>query len=104
MPRQSEAQAPKQDRAQQDQTDQQTGGRRYKIRQVTDYQVSWTAAGDGEEGRFTMQLILDKGVEEHILEVDSDDLDVMLTLLKGSDHVMWDSERQVMMFENLKVD
>ncbi len=74
----------------------------YVIRQVTDYQVSWAQEEDGEEGVFTVQLILDKGVEERILAVDSDDLDVLLTLFKESGHVMHDSERGLLIFENLK--
>jgi len=78
--------------------------RRYKVRQVTDYQASWVEQGRGEPGRFTLQLILDKGVQEYILDVDADDLDVMLALLKRSDHVMFDLERKVLMFENIDVD
>ena len=78
--------------------------RRYKVRQVTDYQASWVEQGRGEPDRFTLQLILDKGVQEYILDVDADDLDVMLALLKPSDHVMFDLERKVLMFENIDVD
>ena len=86
-----------------DQQEQQTE-RRYKVRQVTDYQASWTERERGAPGRFTLQLILDKGVEEYILDVDADDLDVLLSLLKRADHAMFDLERKVLMFENLDVD
>lgn len=86
-----------------DQQEQQTE-RRYKVRQVTDYQASWTEQERGQPGRFTLQLILDKGVEEYILDVDADDLDVLLSLLKRADHAMFDLERKVLMFENLDVD
>lgn len=78
--------------------------RRYKIRQVTDYQASWTELGRGEPGRFTLQLILDSGVEEYILEVSAEDVDVLLSLFKRADHAMFDMERKVLMFENLDVD
>jgi hypothetical protein len=78
--------------------------RRYKVRQVTDYQASWTERGRGEPGRFTLQLILDKGVEEYILEVSAEDLDVLLTLLKRCDHAMFDLERKVLMFESLDAE
>lgn len=84
--------------------EQQEISSRYKVRQVTDYQVSWTQKERGEEGVFTMQLILDKGVEEHILVVDSDDLDVMLSLFKQSKHVMFDLERKVLMFDSFEAD
>ena len=50
-----------------------------------------------------MQLILDNGVEEYILEPDADDLDVMTKLFARSDHTTFDLERQVLMFSNLDV-
>jgi hypothetical protein len=76
--------------------------RNYTVRQVTDYQVSWTQEEQGEEGVFTVQLILDRGVQEEVLMVDTDDLDVMLTLFKRSGHVMFDTDRRVLIFENMK--
>jgi hypothetical protein len=77
---------------------------RYSVRQVTDYQASWREGKRGEPGVFTLQLILDKGVAEYVLDVDADDLDVMLALLKRADHAMFDLDRKVLMFENLDVD
>ena len=88
----------------------QTGGggetpqRRYQVRQVTDYQASWVERERGEEGRFTVQLILDNGVEEYVLDVDSDDMEPMLTLLARSTHTTFDLERRVLMFSNLSAD
>ena len=41
--------------------------RGYKVRQVTNIQASWTEQERGKPGRFTIQLILDNGVEEYIL-------------------------------------
>ena len=85
-------------------TDQDEQGmeRRYKIRQVTNIQASWTERERGEEGRFTLQLILDNGVEEYILEPDSDDMEPLLRLLARSKHTTFDLERKVLMFSNLK--
>lgn len=77
--------------------------RRYKVRQVTNIQASWTERERGEEGTFTLQLILDNGVEEYILAVDSDDLEPMLTLFQKSGHVTFDLDRKVLMFSNLTV-
>jgi hypothetical protein len=76
--------------------------RRIKIRQVTDIQASWTEQGRGEEGKFTVQLILDNGVEEYILQPDADDLDPLLKLFRLSDHTTFDLERKVLMFSNVK--
>ncbi len=76
--------------------------RRYQVREVTQYQASWVEQGRGEDGRFTLQLILDNGVEEYILEPTEDDIDVLLKLLGMSKHTMFDLERKVLMFSNLK--
>ena len=75
-----------------------------KVRQVTSIQASWTERERGEEGLFTVQLILDNGAEEYVLAVDSDDLEPMLRLFKASDHATFDLERKVLMFGTLKVD
>ncbi len=77
---------------------------RYKVRQVTDIQASWTETQRGGPGKFTLQLILDNGVEEYILEPDADDLDVMTKLFAASDHTTFDLERKILMFSNLDVD
>ena len=74
---------------------------RYKVRQVTDYQASWVEKERGEEGQFTIQLILDNGVEEYVLDVDSDDMEPLLTLLARSGHTTFDLERRVLMFANM---
>jgi hypothetical protein len=75
--------------------------RRIQVRQVTSYQASWTERGRGESGVFTLQLILDNGADEHVLEVDDDDMDVLLKLLKRSEHTTYDLERRVLMFSNI---
>jgi hypothetical protein len=75
--------------------------RRYKVRQVTEYQASWVEQERGEEGKFTIQLILDSGVEEYVLDVDSDDMEPLLRLLARSKHTTFDLERKILMFSNL---
>ena len=75
--------------------------RRIQVRQVTAYQASWTERGRGESGVFTLQLILDHGADEHILEVDEDDMDVLLKLLKRSEHTTYDLERGLLMFAKI---
>ena len=87
-----------------DQNEQQSDAlqRRYQVRQVTDIQASWTETERGEGGKFTLQLILDSGVEEYILEPDADDLEPMLKLFAVSSHTTFDLERKVLMFSNLK--
>jgi hypothetical protein len=77
---------------------------RYSVRQVTDIQASWVEQERGQQGRFTLQLILDNGVEEYILEPDADDLDVLVKLFARSKHTTFDLERKVLMFSNLSVE
>jgi hypothetical protein len=81
----------------------QQARRRYKVRQVTNIQASWKEEARGEEGRFTLQLILDNGVEEYILAPDADDMDVIVKLFARSDHTTFDLERKVLMFGNMSV-
>lgn len=77
--------------------------RQYQVRQVTNIQASWTEQERGGPGKFTLQLILDNGVEEYILNNNADDLDVLLKLFSSSEHTMFDLERKVLMFSNLSV-
>ncbi len=82
-------------------TQEQNTERRIIIRQVTHVQASWTERERGEEGDFTLQLILDQGADEYILRPDADDLDIILRLLQMSDSASFDMERKVLMFSSL---
>ena len=73
------------------------------VREVTHVQASWTERGPDQSGIFTLQLILDNGAQEYILRPDSDDVDLMLKLFQRSSQAMFDMERKVLMFGNLKV-
>jgi hypothetical protein len=77
--------------------------RRYKVRQVTNVQASWTEQERGRPGKFTLQLILDNGVEEYILDTDAEDLEVLLKLSERSGHITFDLDRKVLMFSNITV-
>ena len=77
--------------------------RRYKVRQVTNIQASWTEQSRGGPGKFTLQLILDNGVEEYILDTAAEDVDVLMQLFGRSSYATFDMERKVLMFSNLTV-
>ena len=77
--------------------------RRYKVRQVTNIQASWVEQERGRPGKFTLQLILDNGVEEYILETSAGDIDAILQLFSRSAYAMFDMERKVLMFSSLAV-
>ncbi len=72
-----------------------------RVRQVTDVQVSWTEHGRGEYGSFTVQLILDNGVEEYVLKPTAEDTKVQIELFKASKVVYFDLDRQVLIFGNI---
>jgi len=76
---------------------------RVTVRQVTDIQASWTEQERGLPGKFTLQLILDNGVEEYVLQPDAEDLDVLATLFKRAGNVYFDTGRKVLMFGNMRV-
>jgi hypothetical protein len=69
-----------------------------RVRELSHYQFSWVAGPAGEEGTFTLQLVLDQGAWEEVLTVDSDDAEVLRGLLKTSPRVQYDVGRRVLMF------
>ena len=75
--------------------------RGYKIRQVTQIQPSWKEGGRGEDGEFYIQLVLDNGVDEYVLQPSEDDVDVLLGLFEKSKYTVWDDERRILIFENI---
>ncbi len=75
-----------------------------QVRQVTHVQASWTEEERGAPGAFTLQLILDNGVDEYVLRPTADDLDVLLQLLRRSDSATFDLGRKVLMFQNLSTE
>lgn len=77
--------------------------RRYAVRQVTQFQASWTERERGGPGVFTIQLILDHGADEYILRPVADDTDVLLKLLERAPTAFFDLERKVLIFGNLAI-
>jgi hypothetical protein len=77
--------------------------REIKIREVTDYQAAWSERERGAAGAFTVQLILDHGVEEYVLRPTAEDAEVLVALLRGAEKVYFDLERKVLMFGNQSV-
>ena len=69
-----------------------------RVRELSHYQFSWVAGPAGDEGTFTLQLVLDQGAWEEVLTVDADDAEVLRGLLKGSERVQFDIGRRVLMF------
>ena len=79
-------------------TNEQRTEQRIVVRQVTHVQASWTEWERGEEGAFTLQLILDQGARESMMRLTAEDADVLKDLLQRESLVYFDIERQVLMF------
>jgi len=77
-----------------------TNPEKIQVREVTQYQPTWTAKEPGQPGVFTIQLILDHGAEEFIIQPDADDADVLVELLERGENVYFDVGRRVLMFGN----
>jgi hypothetical protein len=60
-----------------------------QVRQLSHYQFSWVAGDPGEDGTFTLQLVLDEGAE---------DAEVLQSLLKRQPVVHYDIRRRTLMF------
>ena len=67
-----------------------------RVRQVTDVQVSWTEHERGAPGAFTVQLILDNGAQEYVLQPSAEDTKVQLELFKRARVVYFDLDRKVL--------
>ena len=73
------------------------------MREVTDYQPTWSEQAPGAPGVFTVQLVLDHGAEEYVIRPTAYDLEVLKSLLRRSDQVWFDLDRKVLMFGNRSV-
>ncbi|MGH3145905.1 MAG: hypothetical protein ACRDTR_08915 [Rubrobacter sp.] len=74
-----------------------------KVRQVTDYQASWTEEERGGPGAFTFQLILDNGAEEYVIRPTDEDADVLTDLFGQTGKIYFDMERGVLVFGGVSV-
>jgi hypothetical protein len=80
--------------------EQRTEGQ-IRVRQVTDVQFSWTEEGRGEHGAFTVQLILDDGAEEYVLQPTAEDAKVLLELFGSANAVYFDLDRKILIPNNV---
>jgi hypothetical protein len=68
-----------------------------RVRQVTDVQISWTEHGRGDHGSFTVQLILDNGAEEYVLQPTAEDTKVQIELFERAKVVFFDLDRKILL-------
>lgn len=60
---------------------------RLQVRQLSHYQFSWLANEGGQNGTWTLQLVLDEGAWEEVLTVSSDHADALPDVLKNTKNV-----------------
>lgn len=76
----------------------QNADERIKIRKVTNVHANWSEQGEGTDGKFSLQLVLDNGAVEHVARPTAQDMKVFLKLLDGTETIYYDLERQVTIF------
>ena len=69
-----------------------------RVRQVSHYQFTWIAGPAGEDGTWTLQLVLDQGAWEEVLTLTEDDADNLQDMLSSAKVVHFDVGRRVLMF------
>jgi hypothetical protein len=74
-----------------------------RVRQVSHYQFSWVAGEAGQDGTWTLQLVLDQGAWEEVLTISGEDADNLQDLLSSAGVVHFDVGRRVLMFGTTKV-
>ena len=73
------------------------------VRQLSHYQFSWVAGEAGQDGTWTLQLVLDQGAWEEVLTISGEDADNLQDLLTAASIVYYDVSRRVLMFGTTKV-
>jgi hypothetical protein len=69
-----------------------------KVRHLSHYQFSWIAGEPGQDGTYTLQLVLDQGAWEEVLTLTGEDADNLQDLLSTASDVYYDVARRVLMF------
>lgn len=76
----------------------QNADERIMVRKVTNVHANWSEQGEGQDGKFSIQLVLDNGAVEHVARPTAQDTKVFLKLLEATETVYYDLERQVTVF------
>ena len=73
-----------------------------RVRQISHYQFGWVAGEAGQDGTWTLQLVLDQGAWEEVLTISAEDADVLQDLLSTAGVAYFDVGRRVVMFGTTK--
>lgn len=76
----------------------QSADDRIKVRKVTNVHANWSEQGEGVDGKFSVQLVLDNGAVEHVARPTAEDIKVYLKLLSRVDTIYYDLDNEVTVF------
>lgn len=69
-----------------------------QVRQLSHYQFTWVAGEAGQNGQYTLQLVLDQGAWEEVVTLTSEDADTLQDMLRDASPVFYDVGRRALMF------
>jgi hypothetical protein len=72
------------------------------VRQVTDLHANWSEQGDGESGKFSLQLILDDGAAEAVIRPSAEATKTLVAQFVAGQSFYWDTQREVLLLRGLK--
>lgn len=79
----------------------QNADERIMVRKVTDVHANWSEQGEGEPGKFSIQLVLDNGAVEQVARPTAQATKVFLKLIADAENVYYDLERRVTVFSDV---
>ena len=72
-----------------------------QVRQVTELHGNYNEEGEGQAGKFSLQLILDEGAEEYVLRVPAEDVRTLMMMVDKAESMYFDTERGVLLLRGL---
>jgi hypothetical protein len=73
------------------------------VRQLTHYQFTYVPGDPGDDGIFTLQLVLDQGAWEEVLTVEAEDAEALQGLLRHAKAAFYDVQHRSLIFGTTKV-
>ena len=72
-----------------------------QVRQVTEVHGNYNKEGEGEPGKFSLQLILDEGAEEYVLRIPAEDVRTLMMMIDEAESIAFDSQRGALILRGL---
>ncbi|MDQ3833879.1 MAG: hypothetical protein M3315_09645 [Actinomycetota bacterium] len=72
-----------------------------QVRQVTEVHGNYNEEGEGQSGKFSLQLILDEGAAEYVLRIPAEDVRTLMMMIDEAESMYFDTERGVLLLRGL---